>query len=105
LVLTAATVFPDMSGQTIVVGLAAGTILGVLGFVLFTVWRPKNAHTAAAPNGIQPARASWRMPPLEKLTAPRFSLSKRLWMGVLRAYLAGAVILVVVKAVQMAINQ
>jgi hypothetical protein len=47
------------------------------------------------------ARNTWRMPPLEELPAPQLTLSKRVWMGVLRGYLIVAVALVVVKVVQM----
>ncbi|GAC1354187.1 MAG: hypothetical protein NVSMB43_27490 [Pseudarthrobacter sp.] len=50
-------------------------------------------------------RATWRMPPLDALAPPNLSLSKRVWMGVLRAYLVAAVILVAVKVVQVAMGQ
>jgi hypothetical protein len=50
-------------------------------------------------------RAVWRMPPLEALPAPKLSLSKWVWMGVLRVYLVAAVVLVAVKVVQMAMGQ
>jgi hypothetical protein len=45
------------------------------------------------------------MPPLEALPAPKLSLSKWVWMGVLRVYLVAAVVLVAVKVVQMAMGQ
>jgi hypothetical protein len=41
------------------------------------------------------------MPPLDQLPAPKLTLSKRIWMGVLRGYLIVAVCLVIVKVVQM----
>ena len=41
------------------------------------------------------------MPPLDELPPPNLTLSKRVWMGVLRGYLMLAVGLVVVKVVQM----
>ena len=50
-------------------------------------------------------RASWRMPPLHALPPPNLSLSKRIWMIVLRAYLFAAVVLVAVKVVQIAMGQ
>ncbi len=46
-------------------------------------------------------RNTWRMPPLGELPAPQLTLSKRVWMGVLRGYLIVAVALVIVKVVQM----
>jgi hypothetical protein len=51
------------------------------------------------------ARASWRMPPLNELPAPRLSPAKRIWMALLRAYLIGAVVLVAVKVVRVAAGQ
>jgi hypothetical protein len=46
-------------------------------------------------------RDAWRMPPLDELPAPNLTLSKRVWMGVLRSYLVVAVVLFIVKVVQM----
>lgn len=43
------------------------------------------------------------MPPLDELPPPNLTLSKRVWMSVLRGYLLLAVGLVVVKVVQMAL--
>src|SRR6202041_2255675 len=37
IVLTAATVYPDMSGETIVAVLSGGTVLGVAGFAAFSL--------------------------------------------------------------------
>jgi hypothetical protein len=45
------------------------------------------------------------MPPLGELAAPKLSLSKRIWMGVLRAYLVAAVGLVALKVFQVATGQ
>ncbi len=47
------------------------------------------------------ARSTWRMPLLDELPPPNFTLAKRVWMGVLRGYLLIAVVLVIVKVVQM----
>ncbi len=71
--------------------------------------RRRGAPVAAAPrvnpDRLRALRANWRMPPLDMLPAPKLSLSKRIWMGVLRAYLVAAVILVAVKVVQLALGQ
>ena len=45
------------------------------------------------------------MPALDRLARPRLSLSKRVWMGVLRFYLVAAVVLVAFKVVQVALGQ
>jgi hypothetical protein len=49
-------------------------------------------------------RASWRMPPLDRLPPPRLSLATTIWMGVLRGYLELAVVLVVYKVVALALH-
>jgi Mn2+/Fe2+ NRAMP family transporter len=106
IVLTAATVFPEMTGETMVAILGGGTLLGVGGFGLFALLRRGRvgpAEEAAEPN--RALRAGWRMPPLEELPAPRLSLGTRLWMAVLRLYLVVAVALVVLKVVQVALGQ
>jgi Mn2+/Fe2+ NRAMP family transporter len=109
-VLTAATIFPDMSGRMIVMILGGGTLLGVAGFAAFLVLRPAALQARPAEGPVLRAelralRSRWRMPALETLPPPNLSLSKRIWMGVLRAYLFAAVILVVVKVVQLAAGQ
>jgi hypothetical protein len=45
------------------------------------------------------------MPPLELLPAPSLGRGKLVWMGVLRGYLAVAVILVAVKVIQVALGR
>jgi hypothetical protein len=45
------------------------------------------------------------MPPLDTLAPAGLSLSKRIWMIVLRVYLVAAVALVAVKVVQIAFRQ
>ena len=49
-------------------------------------------------------RESWRMPPLGDLGRARMSLGRRIGMGALRLYLAAAMILVIVKIVQVALG-
>ena len=109
IILTAATVFPDMSGETILTILGGGSALGAVGFAAFSFINassPEGAHEPPmAPRMMRETRAHWRMPPLGELEAPRLSLSKRIWMGVLRAYLFAAVILVAVKVFQVATAQ
>jgi len=107
LVLTAATVFPAMTGETILTVLGGGTIAGVLGFGAWT-WSRRGGRVTPDGRVLQThlltLKAAWRMPPLETLPAPRVSLGQRIWMGVLRGYLVAAVILVAVKVIQVAIG-
>jgi Mn2+/Fe2+ NRAMP family transporter len=99
-ILTAATVFPDPSGEAIVAVLGGGALLGILGFAAFSLLRGKRDEIAAPRS--RAARANWRMPPLDGLPAPRLGVGSRVWMGVLRLYLVGAVLLVAWKVVQVA---
>jgi hypothetical protein len=110
IILTAATVFPDISGETIVAVLVGGTALGVAGFTAFSLLRRWHGEPAAAngpsdPDHVLALRATWRMPALDRLPRPKLSLSKRVWMAVLRGYLVAAVVLVAVKVVQVAVGQ
>jgi hypothetical protein len=111
IILTAATVFPGISGNAIVAVLGGGTAAGAGGYALLGLLRKVGHHRDAVrrPEDVSAAtpavRMSWRMPPLDELPAPSLSLAKRVWMGLLRAYLVGAVVLVAVKVVQIAAGQ
>jgi Mn2+/Fe2+ NRAMP family transporter len=102
IVLTASVMYPDMTGETILEILAAGTVLAIVGYAATIVLRKLRREPAVVtqswPEG---ARDMWRMPPLHELPAPNLTLAKRVWMGVLRGYLILAVVLVIVKVVQM----
>jgi branched-subunit amino acid transport protein len=107
IILTAATVYPDLSGETIVAMLIAGASASALGYAVirFMQRRENMGQQQAKDNGdAVVAREQWRMPPLDMLPAPRLSFSTRVWMGALRGYLAIAVGLVIVKVVQMALH-
>ncbi|MFM0156129.1 NRAMP family divalent metal transporter [Paraburkholderia sediminicola] len=116
IVLTASVMYPDITGEAIIEVLAGGTLLAVVGYAATVTVRrlrpvPADAESSAVSgvSGVsdneQPfskeARNTWRMPPLEELPAPQLTMSKRVWMGVLRGYLIVAVALVIVKVVQM----
>jgi len=111
IILTAATVFPDISGAAILKILVGGCGLAAAVYVAVELSRKLRATTVAedASRLNKPAlkelRNTWRMAPLEDLPAPQhLTLSTRVWMGVLRTYLVVAVGLVIVKVVQMAIH-
>jgi Mn2+/Fe2+ NRAMP family transporter len=95
LILTAAVLFPDMGGSTIVWVLGGGAALGgsVAGIV---------ALRAAPQSGAHPAEAqyAWRAPRLEAIGAIRLTPMRRLSMLVLRGYLVVAVIMVIVRVAQ-----
>ncbi|MBN3808050.1 NRAMP family divalent metal transporter [Paraburkholderia sp. Ac-20347] len=102
IVLTASVMYPDMSGETILVMLGGGTLLAIAGYAATLALRKLRGETQPPAQSWPPgARDMWRMPPLAELPSPNLTLSKRVWMGVLRGYLLIAVILVIVKVVQM----
>ena len=108
IILTAATVFPDISGQTIIDILVGGIGIALAGYAAIELVRRRTPAAADQHAGAiaerREARAAWRMPPLDELAPPRLTLSTRAWMGALRVYLVVAVGLVIVKVVQMAIH-
>ncbi|MEX3894167.1 NRAMP family divalent metal transporter [Paraburkholderia sp. BR10954] len=111
IILTAATVYPDISGAAIIKILAGGCGLATALYAVVELSRKLRGGTVgrdAAPvskPALKELRNTWRMPPLEDLQAPQhLTLSTRVWMGVLRTYLVVAVGLVIVKVVQTAIH-
>jgi NRAMP (natural resistance-associated macrophage protein)-like metal ion transporter len=107
IILTASVIYPDMSGETMLKVLVGGTVLAVAGYAAMLAIRgvrrePSDGSVEdVAHASSRQARDTWRMPPLEQLPAAKFTLTKLVWMGVLRGYLVLAVILLVVKVVQM----
>jgi NRAMP (natural resistance-associated macrophage protein)-like metal ion transporter len=103
IILTASVMYPDITGATILETLAGGTLLAVVGYVATTGIRKLRRETAdvEVQTYAKGARDTWRMPPLDELPPPNLTLTKRVWMGVLRGYLLLAVALVVVKVVQL----
>ena len=101
LVLTAGVLFPLQSAlilRVLVAGLLAFAVAGVA----YLIYR--KVHPApAASDAVDPAlRSSWRMAPLTLLAAPKLSAASRIGLSVLRGYLVIAMVLVVVRVVQLA---
>ncbi len=105
LILAAATFFPDVnvrmlslvSGGVLVAGLLAA------GVVWLTRRSPKTPAFGKTSYS-QEERLSWRMPPLSQLPAASWSASQKVAMLVLRAYLVIAVVMLVMKIVQLSIG-
>ena len=111
IILTAATVYPDISGAAILKILVVGCAVGAVIYATVELSRKLRGGAGAddelplSRTALKESRNTWRTPPLEDLPAPQhLSLSTRVWMGVLRTYLVVAVGLVIVKVVQMAIH-
>jgi Natural resistance-associated macrophage protein len=98
-VLTASVLFPALTGRQIegiilgcaIVGIAAGALIAARS------WR---RHSTVEID--RSGRDSWRMPPLNMLTKPVLSAGRKAGLAALRGYLAIAMILVIVKIVQVA---
>ena len=103
LVLTSQVLFPSISSKAIVEMLVGGGIISVLTGAIYLAYR----RFRPAPSGEvipKSERPTWRMPPLTLLAAPKLSIETRLGLLVLRTYLLIAMILVVVRVVQLALG-
>jgi Mn2+/Fe2+ NRAMP family transporter len=105
-VLTAAVLFPDISGTAILQVLGGGALVALLAAAGLAVVRLRAAASGkAAP--AEPVdrsqRATWRMPPLALLQRPQLSVARRAGLSVLRLYLLVAMVLVIVRVVQLAL--
>ncbi len=102
-ILTASVLFPRITaGQiaAIMAGCAAATVLAA-GYLLA---RRLRAGGLAAPPVDRAGRDGWRMPPLALLERPVMSTGRKTGMSALRLYLAVAMILVIVRIVQLALG-
>ncbi len=93
LVLTASVLFPAITGEQILWGLGAGSVLALLAAAVALARRAPKIEMEID----RALRPIWRMPPLTELPAARLTRSTRIWMMVLRGYLVLAVGLVVVR--------
>jgi Mn2+/Fe2+ NRAMP family transporter len=102
-VLTASVLFPSITGaqiMDIMIGCgAAAALAGV--WALIRAWRSPAPLTVAVVES--EGRDNWRMPPLNTLTTPLLSGGRKIGLSALRAYLAVAMILVIVRIVQVAL--
>jgi hypothetical protein len=104
LVLTAAVLFSDISSAWIIGILVGGGLLFAaagLTFVIFRHFRPVASSEVKIDRS---RRASWRMPPLTLLAAPKLSAGSRIGLTVLRSYLLIATILVIYRVYQLAVG-
>ncbi|MBT1004040.1 divalent metal cation transporter [Paenarthrobacter sp. DKR-5] len=103
IVLTAGVLFPGLTGAAIITILlsgAGGCVLGAAGYLITLKVRPRARTEAVDRSG----RTHWRMPPLTLLEAPKLSTARRAGLSVLRTYLLIAMILVIVRIVQLSLG-
>ena len=100
-ILTASVLFPHITAGAILDIMAACGVAGVLaaGYA-FTRRRTGTKDDPIDRTG----RDTWRMPPLETLTRPAMATGRRIGMSALRTYLFIAMVLVVIKLVQVALG-
>ncbi|WBP90135.1 NRAMP family divalent metal transporter [Kitasatospora cathayae] len=101
LILTASVVWPDISSDAILWIMAGCGIAGVLVAGYFFLFGRKGTKEDPID---RTGREDWRMPPLETLAKPVMSTARKVGMGALRAYLLIAMIMVIIKIVQTALN-
>lgn len=109
LILTASVLFPDAAGESLIVGvLAGGSAVGLLTALVVSVLQRWRRLGEVSETGVvlraSRAREGWRMPPLAELAPAKLSLSARVWMIALRAYLVVAGGLILVRIVALAIG-
>jgi len=111
LILMATTVFPELNVDSMALALGAAIAAAFLGFGVWALMparrarRTEAARAAAADRRTGPEgevrRETWRMPQLALLQRPVWSRGRTMAMWALRLYLFAAVLLLVVKAVQL----
>lgn len=98
IVLTAAVLFPNITARQIL-AIAAGCATAGVFAAGYALLRRRTCASTPVPID-RTGRQTWRMPPPAELTRPVMSTGRKIGMSALRAYLAVAMILVIVKIVQ-----
>jgi hypothetical protein len=91
--------FPSLNASTLVIVLSSVVGVAVI-LAAFLILRSQSPVAAMSHS----EKENWRMPALALLQHPRWSLGRRIAILTLRGYLVIAVILLIVKAVQIAIH-
>ncbi|SEC09782.1 Natural resistance-associated macrophage protein [Paenibacillus sp. GP183] len=100
-ILSATTLFPSVNVKLLTLILTIILIIGLLGAGLSSyLHRGKKSEVTVTTLD----RSSWRMPPLRDLPKPEWTRTRKMGMVLLRSYLVNAVLLLIVKAVQIAIG-
>ncbi len=103
-ILTASVLFPQIAPRQIIDIMAVCGAVSVLAAIWALTRRLRAPQAARAGAVDRSGRDSWRMPPLALLQRPVMSAGRKVGMSALRLYLAVAMILVIVKIVQLAVG-
>jgi NRAMP (natural resistance-associated macrophage protein)-like metal ion transporter len=98
LILMASTLFPKLNVTHLYIYLSLALLAGFAGMALHAI---RNRPAAPAVEIPKERRHTWTMPPLALLERPAWSPGRRTGMLVLRGYLVVAVLLLIVKTVQL----
>jgi hypothetical protein len=101
LILMASTMFPQVDVTRLFEYLSLGTTVALLVAGAYTL-RARATRTDMSPEEPIPERGTWTMPPLALLERPVWSPGRKAGMLLLRGYLVVAMVLLVVKTVQLA---
>ena len=102
LVLMATTMFQQVNVTDLAL-ILAGVLLASYAVIAVVLWQSRARRARAAPVSRE-HRANWRMPPLNLLSRPKWSRGRLLAMYLLRGYLVVAVILLLVKAIELGVH-
>jgi Mn2+/Fe2+ NRAMP family transporter len=103
-ILTASVLFPRITpGQIAGILVACGAAAALAGGYAIARRLRAGRDEVAGPDDGPADKDSWRMPPLALLRRPAMSAGRKIGMAALRLYLIAAMVLVVVKVVQLAL--
>ncbi len=102
LILMASTMFPSIDVTALFEYLSLGTAAALLVAGAFTLRRRSGQPAMAAEEEPVVERSTWTMPPLALLERPVWSPGRKAGMLMLRGYLVVAIVLLVIKTVQLA---
>jgi NRAMP (natural resistance-associated macrophage protein)-like metal ion transporter len=101
LILMATTVFPSVNVVRLFVYLSIAVALVLAGMAIYAVRNRPRGDAVEAPKLTREQRRAWTMPPLALLERPIWSPGRKAAMLLLRSYLLVAVVLLVIKTVQL----
>jgi Mn2+/Fe2+ NRAMP family transporter len=101
LILMATTVFPKVNVVHLFVYLSLAAVLVLAGMAIYVVRNRPKVDAVEPPKLTREQRSTWTMPPLALLERPVWSPGRRAAMLLLRGYLLVAVVLLVIKTIQL----
>lgn len=103
LILAAATLFPDIDATKVALVSGILLVITLVGMgVANVIQRHRHGRDPELIALLNMDKETWQMPPLQELTRPTWSLTRKVGMFALRMYLVIAVVLLAVKVIQLA---